>query len=146
MMRRMAEGKMCVGEQAYSRAARGRRADLGDIFFRSRWEANYARFLNMLKERGEIVSWEYECHTFWFEAIKRGVRSYKPDFKVTYPDGHHEWHEVKGWMDPKSKTKLARMKRYHPKEIVVVIGEEWFRSVNRSGMDGAIPHWERSWQ
>ena len=45
------------------------------IYFRSRWEANYARYLQWLKDRGEIVDWEYEPETFWFEKIKRGVRS-----------------------------------------------------------------------
>lgn len=142
MSRRQADGLLVSGEGMYSRSASGKRADLSDRYFRSSWEANYARFLNWLIERGEIVSWEYECQVFWFEAIKRGTRSYTPDFKVTFPDNHHEWHEVKGWMDQKSRTKLTRMAKYYPAERVVVIGEDWFRSARRSGLPGLIPNWE----
>src|SRR5690606_8292944 len=63
----------------YSRGSQGRRSDLGNIFFRSSWEANYARYLNFLKSQGHIYKWEFEPDTFWFESIRRGVRSYLPD-------------------------------------------------------------------
>lgn len=141
-LQRFKDGKLLSGDSAYSRAAKGRRDDLGGQYFRSSWEANYARYLNLLVEKGHIVSWEYEAQTFWFEAIRRGTRSYLPDFRVLFPDGHHEWHEVKGWMDPKSQTKLKRMAKYYPNEIVHVIGSEWFRQATRSGIAGAIPNWE----
>jgi hypothetical protein len=142
-VQRVKDGVFVNGAQMYSRAAHGRREDLGGQYFRSAWEANYARFLNWMIERGEVVSWEYEKHTFWFEAIRRGVRSYTPDFRVVFPDGHHEWHEVKGWMDPKSATKLKRMAKYHPAEVVKVIDQEWFKAANRTGLSGVIPYWER---
>ncbi len=58
----------------------GRAPDLGDTYFRSRWERNWARYLNFLVQHGEITGWEYEPKTFWFHKIKRGTRSYKPDF------------------------------------------------------------------
>jgi hypothetical protein len=90
-------------------------------FFRSRWEANYARYLELLRANGQIESWEHEAQTFWFDGIKRGCVSYLPDFKVTLPNGSIEWHEVKGWMDARSKTTLARMARYHPKEKLVLV-------------------------
>jgi hypothetical protein len=96
-------------------------------FFRSSWEVTYAKHLQALKEAGAITDWEYEAETFWFEGIRRGVTNYKPDFRVRFPDGAHEYHEVKGWMDPKSATKLKRMAKYHPTEKVVVIDKEWFR-------------------
>ena len=63
------------------------------------------------KDQGEILKWEYEPETFWFEKIKRGVRTYTPDFKVTEKDGSIIFHEVKGYMDARSKTKLKRMKK-----------------------------------
>src|SRR5262245_10205744 len=44
---------------SYSRATGGRRPDLDDRYFRSSWEANYARYLNLLVKQGQIVSWEY---------------------------------------------------------------------------------------
>ena len=126
----------------YSRCAIGKRDDLGGMFFRSAWEANYARYLNLMVKVGQIASWEYECFTFEFAAIKRGTRSYTPDFKVVYPDGRHEWHEVKGWMDPKSVTRLKRMAKYYPREKVIVIGKAWFKSAVNGGLAGVIPTWE----
>lgn len=100
-------------------------------FFRSRWEANYARFLELLKTGEYIIEWSYEPETFWFEGVKRGCVSYKPDFKVVQRDGGIEYHEVKGWMDAKSKTKLRRMKKYHPEIKMVLRDAQWFK-VNRS--------------
>jgi hypothetical protein len=99
----------------YNAASRGRRSDLGDTYFRSKHEANYARYLEWLRNRGEIDAWEYEPETFWFEAIRRGIRSYTPDFKVwPVAGGTPYFVEVKSWMDPKSATKLKRMAKYHP--------------------------------
>lgn len=126
----------------YSRAKRGYRPDLGDTFWRSAWEANYARYLNLLKARGVIVGWEFEADTFWFTGIKRGVMSYLPDFKVTRPNGTVYYVEVKGWMDAKSKTKLKRMKKYHPAVEIEVVGKKQYMEIARK-LGGAIPHWER---
>lgn len=110
-------------------------------FFRSRWEANYARYLEWLRARGDIASWEHEAQTFWFEGIKRGVVSYLPDFKVVTPGGAVEWHEVKGWMDARSKTTIARMGRYHPKEKLVVIQQKQYDEIRRK-LSTMIPDWE----
>ena len=129
-------------ENAYSRTKYGRREDLEGRFFRSSWEANYARYLNFLLERGMIAGWEYEAETFWFEAIRRGVRSYKPDFKVTEKNGHVHYVEIKGWMDAKSKTKIARMARYHPAVDLRVVDEKAYREIERLVGRG-LPGWER---
>ena len=90
-------------------------------FFRSRWEANYALYLDFLARKGDILSWEYEPRCFMFPEVKLGIRSYRPDFGVTLPSGTTEYHEVKGWMDPASKTKLKRMAKYHPDVKMVLI-------------------------
>ena len=131
---------LSTGENAYSRAKGGRRADIGPMYFRSAWEANYARYLNWLLERGEIDGWEYEPETFWFEAIKRGVRSYKPDFRIS-EKGQSYFVEVKGWMDPKSKTKLQRMKKYHPTVEVRLVDAKQYESIKRA-VSRLIPTWE----
>lgn len=99
------------------------------VYFRSTWEANYARYLELLKCEGLIVEWEHEPFTFWFEGIKRGSPSYLPDFKVTALDGTVTWHEVKGWMDARSKTKLARMAKYHPEVVMVVVDKDAYRKI-----------------
>lgn len=105
---------------------------IGDrrCYFRSRWEAVYADYLEILRKGGAIKSWEYEPKTFWFEGIKRGTCSYKPDFRVVNSAGTHEWHEVKGWMDPRSLTKLKRMAKYYPGEKIIVRDKTFF-SANR---------------
>lgn len=111
------------------------------VYFRSRWEFNYAVYLQWMLERGEITKWEHEPKTFWFEKIRRGCRSYLPDFRVTYPSGSVEYHEVKGWMDARSKTKLKRMAKYHPDVVLVVIRESWFK-VAEKGFACLLPLWE----
>ena len=112
-------------------------------YYRSRWEANYARYLEWLKSRGEIADWAYEPETFWFEAIKRGVRSYKPDFRVWESDGSSKLHEVKGWMDARSKTTLKRMAKYHPQEEIVLIKEAQYKAIRLQVMH-LIDGWEDS--
>lgn len=107
---------------------------------RSKWERNYAFYLVWLEKRGDILSWQYEADVFWFEKIRQGVRSYKPDFKVTTPDGKIEYHEVKGWMDAKSKTKLKRMTKYHPKVKLLLIDKESYNTIKK--WSGLIPGWE----
>jgi hypothetical protein len=98
------------------------------IYLRSNWERNYAYYLHWLKQHGTIKEWEYEPDTFWFDGIQRGCMSYKPDFKVTHPDGSVDYHEVKGWLDSKSKTKLRRMKKYHPEIVVRLRDRAWFQA------------------
>lgn len=110
-------------------------------FYRSRWEANYARYLEWLKQNGKIAEWQHEPETFWFEAIKRGVRSYKPDFRVWEQNGQSNLHEVKGWMDARSKTTLKRMAKYHPTETVIVIREKQYNEIARK-IGSMIDGWE----
>lgn len=100
--------------------------DIGDkrIYFRSELEARVARHLHLLKEKGLIKDWEHEPQTFWFLDIKRGTRSYLPDFKVHRIDGTHYWIEAKGYMDSKSKTKIKRFNKYYPNEELRIIKRE----------------------
>jgi len=129
-------------ENIYSPAKRGWRIiNRKKYFFRSRWEANYARYLQWLKDKKEIISWEYEPKTFWFEKIRRGVRSYTPDFLVTEKNGKKVWHEVKGWMDSKSKTKLKRMAKYYPKEKLIVIDGKYYYDIEKK-IGRLIKNWE----
>jgi len=128
------------GQNAYSRCKRGKRADLGDIFFRSAWEANYARFLNLLKERGKIVEWVYEPETFVFHGVTRGALTYTPDFLVEYPDGRKVYHEVKGWLTSQAKTKIRRFRTFYPQHELRIIDRECYRIVEE--VKHLIPNWE----
>jgi hypothetical protein len=96
-------------------------------FYRSRWEYRYALYLEFMKKYKHIIDWEHEPKTFWFEGIKRGTNNYKPDFKIIFPSGNEEWHEVKGYMDSKSATKIKRMKKYYPEVILRIIDKNWFK-------------------
>lgn len=102
-------------------------------YYRSKWEANYARYLEFLKTNKQILDWKHECETFWFDKIKRGTLSYLPDFRILNNDGSVEYVEVKGWMDDRSKTKIKRMKKYYPKVKLTVVGEDWFKNANKIG-------------
>ena len=125
----------------YADIKQGVRSDIGPMFFRSSWEANYARYLNWLIVHNQILRWEFEPQTFWFEGIKRGTMSYLPDFKVYNHDGSNYFVEVKGYMDAKSKTKLSRMKKYHPNVKIVLIRSKQYRKIERNhGM--MISGWE----
>jgi hypothetical protein len=128
------------GSPAYSNRKSGRRADLDNQYFRSAWEANYARYLNWLVGQGQIKSWRYESVTFWFDKIKRGVRSWKPDFEVTNLDDSVEYHEVKGWDYPRGKVARRRMALYHPNVRVVLIDEDQYKAIRK--WKGLIPEWE----
>lgn len=119
----------------------GKREDLG-FYVRSKWEANYARYLKWLVSIGEIRSWQYEPDTFEFTKIKRGSRFYTPDFKVFLLSGEFEYHEVKGWLDSRSKTKLSRMKRYFPEIKVVLIDSTAYRGLAETVGRGLVENWE----
>lgn len=129
-------------EKSYTRAKGGKRPDLGDTHFRSSWEANYARYLNLLIRLGVVTSWEFEPQTFWFDGIKRGVCSYRPDFRVIYKnDLTPEWVELKGWVQAKDRTKWRRMKKYHPTVKLVVIAAKEYYAIQKKWAS-SIPHWE----
>jgi hypothetical protein len=135
-----ANPSMHMQDQPYSRTKGGKRDDLGGMYFRSSWEANYCRYLIWLQEQGEILAWEYEPETFRFEGVSRGPYTYLPDFKVTERDGSVAFHEVKGWMDGPSKSRLKRMAKYYPDVNVIVIGEEEYKALSK--WRELIPGWE----
>lgn len=103
-------------------------------YFRSSWEANTARLLDFQGRK-----WEFEKKTFWFENIRRGTRSYLPDFYLPEEDLYIE---VKGYMDSKSITKLKRMDKYYPEVNIEVWGKEFFADLKKQGIGKLIPGWE----
>lgn len=109
------------------------------IFMRSAWELNYARYLDFLVSIKHILSWEYEPVTFWFEGIRQGCVNYKPDFKVTNAKGGIEYHEVKGWMDDKSQTKLDRMKKFYPNVLIWLVDRKRYAAIAKQ--KDMIPNW-----
>lgn len=106
----------------------GKREDLGGKFFRSSWEANVARYLNLLKSWGKIFDWEYEVDEFEF-PVKRGRgKTYRPDFKVWLTKDTFEYWEVKGQMDSVSATKLKRMQKHYPQYRIILYDSRRYMS------------------
>lgn len=135
---------------SYSRTKSGRREDL-NCFFRSKVEANFARFLNHIG-----IGWVYEPKVFFFDGISRGCISYTPDFYAPQLD---KWYEVKGWMDQDSTTRLKRFLKYHPEEaaklVIVSQSKKTYDAAINLGYDvikyegiekkyNDLPFWEKS--
>ena len=118
----------------------GKRGDLGGLYVRSSWEANYARYLNWLKRIGEIDRWEYEPDTFEF-PVKRGSKYYTPDFKIWTTEDVYEYHEVKGYMDQKSKTKIKRMGIHYPDEPLIIIDSDAYWVLAKD-VKNLVENWE----
>lgn len=91
---------------AFKNTRTGFREDIG-INVRSGWEANVCRIL-----KSYSIPFEFEPAVFTF-PIKRGNKSYKPDFYLPNTD---EWIEVKGYFDKNSMIKMRRFKKYYPEE------------------------------
>lgn len=133
--------KQSNGLQGY--AIIGKRPDLNNQYFRSRWEANYARYINYLvSTEGLIKSWEYEPQTFNFDKVRTKPFCYTPDFRITYNDGTIEYHEVKGWDYSNGKKARQRFKKYFPALKLILRDKSWFKSILNHGIDKLIPNWE----
>ena len=114
MFENIKRGVYEVGEKSY--------------YFRSKWEYEYACYLEFLKKQKEIQNWTYEPKTFEF-PIKHGTTRYTHDFCVYANNGQHQWEEVKGFMTGKANTQINRFRKYYPKEKLIIIDSEWFKSV-----------------
>lgn len=134
------ERKWTPRQNRFSNARSGRRPDLGGYYFRSMWEANYARYLQWMQEKGDIRSWEYEVRTFDFPERGRNG-NYTPDFLVVDSAGVAAWHEVKGWMDDDSRIRLERFAKHYPDECMVIVGPDQYWEISDL-VAGLIPAWE----
>jgi len=101
----------------------------GTTFFRSKWEANYAIYLDFLVKTKVIKDWEFEAQTFFFDKIKSGTKKYIPDFKITNLDGSVEFHEVKGFEVAKDRTKWRRMAKYFPEVKLIIIDTKFYKDL-----------------
>jgi len=126
------------GQQPFGNIKRGHYDINGkEMFFRSKWEANYALYLDFLIKQKQIKKWEYEPDVFIFDKIKFGTRSYRPDFKIYNNDMTIEYHEVKGHMTARSKTQLKRMTKYFPKIRLIIIDAEMYKDIKKK-LDGIL--------
>ena len=107
------------------------------LYFRSKWEANYALYLEWLKEQGEIKDWEYEPQPSFEFPIKHGTTRYLPDFKITRSDDTFYLAEVKGFKQ--GMVKIRRMAKYFPKIKIEVVDSKAYNELKRKV--GKMLHW-----
>jgi len=125
-------------------------APTSSVYFRSRMEANWARYLEaqrsgrlLVTDRPAVANWIYEPLLFPFDRNRyRANFDYRPDFLVVFKDGSYEVHEVKAVLDAKSNTKLARMGRHFPDVPVRIIDWPVYKSV-ADKLGPIIADWER---
>jgi hypothetical protein len=113
-------------EICYTSARGGHRSDLG-FYFRSCWEANFARILNFQNK-----SWEYEPRSFLFSNGK----TYTPDFLC-----EGIYYEVKGRMMEECEVKLSLMKLEYPEVQIRLIDGAKYRDL-AVRYKHLIPNWE----
>jgi len=82
--------------------------------FRSKFECNWARYLQWLTDRGVIQGWQYEVDLFLFPGEITAPVQYRPDFKVTEAGGVICYEECKGYHDGATNKKFQRMAKHHP--------------------------------
>jgi hypothetical protein len=120
-----------TNENAYSRCNGGRRADLGDMFFRSNWEANYARILNLWQEQKKIFCWEYEPLPFRFPRTDRPL-SYTTDFQVWEQEGSDYYYvEIKGQMSKYDQLKQQCMEEHYTDVSIRMIYEKDYKNLQK---------------
>lgn len=124
--------RMIDGKSNYSRTKKGWFIKGDKVYLmRSSWELNYARYLDHLELKGKIKTWDYEVDSFTFPEFHIGQTKYLPDFKVLGINNEVTYHEVKGWMDNKSKIKLSSMKKYYPKIKIKLIDETRYKKIEK---------------
>ena len=126
----------------------GYRKDL-DMYFRSTWEANYARILKL--ENKEII---YEKNRFTLVKENGEINHvYIPDFQI----GENEYVELKGHMDSlfswgcnckrclRDKNKLELFRKQYPNIKLNVIGKKEYQEIYDKYYK-IIPEWERAYR
>jgi len=101
----------------------------GTMYFRSKWEANYALYLDWLLKQEQILEWEYEPQPFYEFPIKHGTTRYLPDFRVYNNDGSWYLVEIKGYSQ--GMVKLKRMKKYHPHIKIELVDAKAYNDLKR---------------
>jgi len=80
--------------------------------FKSRWELAYAKWLD-----DQDYEWDYEPCKFGLSKCS----CYTPDFAVRV-NGNIEYHEVKGWLDERTKERLMEFVEMYPEKTLKIMG------------------------
>lgn len=120
--------KALKSQTMHSRSKKGFREDIG-CFFRSTWEANYARYLN-----SQNIKWKYETITYNLGLGK----SYTPDFILE--DGTHI--EIKGWLTEKGAEKIRLFQEQYPSIRLEIVDKVCYNNL-KSQHQFTIENWEK---
>lgn len=96
----------------------------------SNYEYDYALYLDWLYNQHKITGWLRNITPFYFSReidthTKAGTQSYCiPDFLIFNLDGTYQIHEVKGWMNERSKAVHEQFLRDYPNLNYKVIGKD----------------------
>lgn len=118
----------------YEGDGQGSRKDLNNQFFRSRWEANFARILNYWN-----IPWEYETTRF-----DLGECTYCPDFKIFDSKIGYYFVEVIGFFDDIHKKKIKLFLEKYPQEKLQLITKIEYSDL-RNCFSNKIQGWEEWW-
>ena len=127
-----------------SQARGNKRHDL-NMYFRSTWEANYARILNY-----ENVSWSYETKRFsLLDEFGNIVAVYTPDFRTNihieikgHADAYDDWTCGCSRCD-RDRLKMLLFSEQYPDEEIVIIGKNEYRQLCLK-YSSLIPNWENT--
>lgn len=92
-----------------------------EFHFKSKFEYRYAQYIEILREQGLYLSWDYESTTLLFENEVRGAKIYTPDFRIVTDKGNIEYHECKGLLSGSDVTKFKRTAKYYPKVDITLV-------------------------
>lgn len=114
-----------------ARAKAGIRLDIDEkIYFFSRWEANYARILNLLK-----IRWIHQPKTFQLKS-----RKYTPDF---YLPQRNEYIEIKNFLSEYSEQRDKEFRELYPKiKLKLILKKDYLEL--QSKFASRIKTWEYS--
>lgn len=117
----------------FNSSGRGRggfRKDIGH-YVRSRWEANYARYMNW-----ECIDYLYEPETFYLKELDC---RYTPDFVV----GDYEpvYIEVKGYDTPEHRKKREAFRKQYGYKLKVIGPKRYYELEGKYGK--LIKGWEK---
>lgn len=112
------------------------------VSYRSRWEINWAYYLEWLKKNKQIKDWEYEPERYKFYVTEGNTKiligTYLPDFRITNNDGTQYIDEIKGYKQ--GMRKIQRMKKHYPEIPVHLIDRTQYNAVKRQV--GKMLNWQ----
>lgn len=83
--------------------------------FDSLFEMRWAKYLQFLKEHGQIQGWKFHPvrWDFWRFNYRNKPHEYTPDFQVTEMDGAEIFQETKGYIETRDISRMRRAAKHY---------------------------------